>query len=508
MTIMYVGAGTYDAESIEATPPLPVAALPGHILVAVVDSGHPTSSTEPVAPDGWRLAGTFVGTSGTYGADAGPRRLSFYVRLMQANDSAPTFTLTNGSNARIGATVYAWSYDTDRSVQWDAGLGQDTTSGTGFSATTSTALALATGDAVLATYVANTDGVASWSAQALTGAGVTFGTVTEVEDVTSNIGADVSRSTARSTVAAGSATVSVTLAASMSAAATGVAGLLRLRDTPMDGTAATATASYDPTLARVQITAAGLSALADVARVERSTDGVNWTGVRGGTAVTLTAGTIAVPVDDYEFPDQTETIYRVVGYDSTSGIPTDIATVSIEPSLDGVWLKSTTRPFLNTIVDVVFRNPASITRPTRAGVFDIVGRSYPIAVSDVRKSQRWTMQFRTHTYDEANAVDLLLASGDTLYVHTPSGCPSDIIPGGYVAVGDSTVEWHPLRPESRLWTLPMTEVAAPGPDVGGAAVTWASVLALYADWSEVLAANASWADVLSLVGSADEVIVP
>lgn len=46
----------------------------------------------------------------------------------------------------------------------------------------------------------------------------------------------------------------------------------------------TVTLTYDPTLARVRITADGLAA-ADYATIERSTDQIMWTTVRGGTAV-------------------------------------------------------------------------------------------------------------------------------------------------------------------------------------------------------------------------------
>lgn len=506
MTVTYVGPGSSVASGTTVTPPLPVAAQAGHLLVAVVESGHPASA-EPSTPAGWRLAGTVVGTSGTYGIDSGPRRVSIYLRLMQAGDTAPTFTLAAGSESRIGAHITAWSYAAGESIQWAFGGGQDTTSGTGFSATTSTGMHLATGDAALLAYVANTDAV-TWSAQTPTAAGVTFGAVTELSDVQSVTGADASRTTARTQVTAGSATVSVTLAATMSGAATGVAAILRLRDTVADGTAASATAAYDETLARVQVSAAGMDAQADVALVERSTDGINWTAVRGGTAAPVVAGVMAVTVDDYEFTDQAETFYRVTGYDSVSGVPTDIAITDIVPELSGVWLKSPARPFLNTLVEVVFKNPAAVVRPARTGVFDILGRTNPVAVSDVRKSRRWTMYVRTETYEDATSVDLALASGDVLHVHTPAGCPTDIIPGGYVTVGDATVEWHPLRPESRLWTLPCTEVAAPAADVAGTAGTYQTVLDSYSDYADVLASHTSYAELLALVGSPSEVVVP
>lgn len=185
---------------------------------------------------------------------------------------------------------------------------------------------------------------------------------------------------------------------------------------------------------------------------------------------------------------------------------------SITPALSGdcgdsaVWLKSIARPFLNRVVQVVHRDPDSVTRPARTGVFDVIGRTMPVAVNDIRKSRRWTMMVRTESETEADLVDLLLASGDVLLIQVPAGCDA-LIPAGYVSVGDVTHEWHPLRPASKLWTLPVVEVAVPGPDVVGATITWAGVLALYDSWADLVVAHSSWASVLTLIGDPSEVIV-
>ncbi len=186
-------------------------------------------------------------------------------------------------------------------------------------------------------------------------------------------------------------------------------------------------------------------------------------------------------------------------------------TASILPSLgagcgdSAIWLKSIARPFLNQAVTIINRPSITISRAARVGVFDIVGRSFPIAVSDVRSSRRWTMFVRTETAVTRDNLDLLLASGDVIFIHTPADCA---VPSGYVAIGDAEQETHPLRPLRVTHTLPCTEVAPPGPDVIGAQGTWQSVINAYATWSAVIAARATWADLLALVGSPSEVIVP
>lgn len=181
-------------------------------------------------------------------------------------------------------------------------------------------------------------------------------------------------------------------------------------------------------------------------------------------------------------------------------------TNSITPGQTGIWLKSIPRPFLNQAVEVVWRNPVTITSPARVGIFDIVGRTMPVAVNDLRSSRRWVMYLRTTTDTDAANLRILLASGDALLIQVPPEC-ADLVPAGYVSVGDVAEEWHPLRPVRRTFTLPLTEVAAPGPDVVGVAVTWQTVLNTYGSWADVMAAKATWADLLALVGTHADVIV-
>lgn len=102
----------------------------------------------------------------------------------------------------------------------------------------------------------------------------------------------------------------------------------------------TVTLTYDATLARVRITADGLAA-ADVALVERSTDLVRWTTVRGGGAVTVTAGAFAETLDDYEFVDGVPNHYRVRGVETGAiayvgvGAASTAVNASVTPALPG-----------------------------------------------------------------------------------------------------------------------------------------------------------------------------
>lgn len=180
-------------------------------------------------------------------------------------------------------------------------------------------------------------------------------------------------------------------------------------------------------------------------------------------------------------------------------------TTTITQNIDSVWIKSVTRPFLNRAVTTVQKPPNTYSRATRSKTFDIIGRSFPIAVTDVRSGKSWPMYVRTENQVDTQTMEYVIASGDVLYIQIPYGWP---LGGGYVAVGDVDESWHPLRPTRVTFTLPLTEVAPPGPYVVAASSTWATVLAGYATWADVIATFPTWADLLAAKGAWSEVIVP
>lgn len=254
---------------------------------------------------------------------------------------------------------------------------------------------------------------------------------------------------------------------------------------------------YDPVLSRVRLDVTGL---VDTVRVERSTDQIVWSTVRGGAALVPVAG--EVKLADYEFAAGVLNYYRVVDTAETT-----VYTGSITPVLDSVWIKDVARPFLNRPVTV--RTFSPLRRPGRGGVFEVVGRSFPVAVTDVRGSKRYTLDVITYSDEEAELVDALLATGDILLVQAPTTGRLRAVPDGYVAVADSDEEVLPtLDLNHRVLSVGFTQVAAPGPDIVGATITCAGILNLYASCSALLAAHPTCADVLDLVGDPGDVLVP
>lgn len=229
--------------------------------------------------------------------------------------------------------------------------------------------------------------------------------------------------------------------------------------------------------------------------VERSTDLVRWETVRGAAELSGVEGT-AYTIDDYEFSPDVVNNYRVrvLGYSSTD---------DTTPVLDSVWLKNLRLPFLNRAVTVTDWGDEEF--PARAGEFPIIGRTYPIAVTDLRLPRQYELMLTTATRPEADEIVNTLMAGDPVLVHTPADCD---VPSGYYLVGSIRVSRRNPRSPRRYITLPLNAVAIAGPDIVGATTTWSAIIATYATWADLLAANATWQDVLDGIADPEDVIVP
>lgn len=174
---------------------------------------------------------------------------------------------------------------------------------------------------------------------------------------------------------------------------------------------------------------------------------------------------------------------------------------TITPTLGGFWLCSIMRSFLNLAPMVVdYQEPQ---RTTRGGQNEIVGRALPIGQAELMGSRAWTLTLRVTTLAEARNLEMLIASGDVLWLLTPAGCP---IPSGYYRVASMAPRRVRPRGAARLFDLPLLEVAAPGPDVTTAQSTWDTVIGAYGSWEDLVAAHTSWDSVLALLGDPAEVV--
>lgn len=261
----------------------------------------------------------------------------------------------------------------------------------------------------------------------------------------------------------------------------------------------TVTGGAAPWTAKVMQTTAASAPAGSVLVVQRSTDLVRWTTVRGGASIPIESAT--VPLDDYEFAANVDNQYRVQVYNGTDLVHTftDHITPIISTRADRVWWKDIARPYLNRQVRV--QDFSEVTRSSRAGVFDIVGSSTPTIVTDTLSSRKYTLTVLTEGLAAAQEFDTVVAVGGIIFLQAPA---DSMVPTGYFAVtGDVSVARPGRLSKNRFFALPLTECAAPAADVVGATTTWDAVVAKYATWNDVLVDADTWTDMVEQVASVD-----
>lgn len=175
---------------------------------------------------------------------------------------------------------------------------------------------------------------------------------------------------------------------------------------------------------------------------------------------------------------------------------------STTPALGSVWLKFAGRPFLNRPVTVV--GWSDVTRAARGGLFAVRGRTYPVAVTEVRGPRKWSMKLMTADLDAADELDHILAGGDVALIHVPAdGAP----PSGWVHIETVAISRPSERALRRYFTLDVTECAPPVVEIVGSTATYQTALSSFATYADELAVYATYSAALEMVADPDEVIV-
>lgn len=158
--------------------------------------------------------------------------------------------------------------------------------------------------------------------------------------------------------------------------------------------------------------------------------------------------------NDYEAPADQAVTYAV--RDATGG--TLMGPKVTLPSGDTSWLKHLTNPYLSRRLHITA--PPDLTRPVEQGVFTVLGRTAPVAVTTQRSSARGRLELTTSTTVERRGLEKLLDDGSTLLLATPPqyGLGTLWVAPGELEekrVSDAAVE------QTRLWTLPFVIVDRP-----------------------------------------------
>lgn len=181
-----------------------------------------------------------------------------------------------------------------------------------------------------------------------------------------------------------------------------------------------------------------------------------------------------------------------------------IDTTTITPNLAGkFWFKIPARPGANKSMEITL--VSEVVRRARTGRFDVLGRTNPVAVTDVQSSREFTIEIDVKGYAAMRDWDNRLASGDPVFIQAPD--QNQFITSVYAVTGDVTYRQDAKGSDSITFVVPLFEVAKPGPDVYGNSYIWNDVLTDYADWTAVLAAKTSWSNLISTISNG-VIVVP
>lgn len=229
--------------------------------------------------------------------------------------------------------------------------------------------------------------------------------------------------------------------------------------------------------------------------IERSDDdGVTWVPVRGATRAD-TYGSIYVNYD-HEAPPSVACLWRARGTRTVAEVDSVGDWTVSDPvswTATGTWLKSPADP--TVAGQTRFTVMPAPNRARTTGVFEVLGRSDYVVVTDVRRTQSGTLEFTTMTAAEADEL-LTLLEETTLLIQSPA---AHGFGQRYVVVGgvSEARRSRSAQVAVKSWTAEYWEIARPADTgvvwVGG---TWDSVVASYSSWTAVIAANAEWVDLL------------
>lgn len=398
MTISYVSAGTVAEHTDTITPSLPGGFAAGQLAILQVVSGHPNDSV-PSTPSGWTLAGSFGGGGGSFGAGTGPRRVTFLTRVLLGSETAPTVSIpTGGAGSVIAARIFTLSRSAGTGWRWAAAFAEDTSSGTGFSAASATALTWAAGDFAVIGYGIPLS-TATFSAEAITATGITFGTITERADDSITSGNDARGVTATGAVSSGSGTQASTLAATLSSASTGAAGVLRVREAS-SSVSASAQSVFPP---RNLVSVTGLTAENITSVTVYRQSGTDRTAVRAASAVDVTGQNALLRVDAQQ-PFDVAVTYVAELIDS-AGNTWEITSGSITSTVSSDVISDAVR---GIGAAVKIESPLGWKRDRDATTFNVGGRI--IVQGKPRSARSGTITVRTETDEDGDALNSVLNS--------------------------------------------------------------------------------------------------
>ena len=476
MTISLTSVGALSSAAATITPAYGTGVVAGRLALLTVASGHPTESI-PSSPPGWTLIDSISGGGGAFGAGTGPRRLTWFVRVLLGSDAAPTTAIPSATGSVIAGRILILQRSAGTGWRWFDSEGADISSGTAFTVTANSAVTWAAGDFAVLSYAVPVS-TATFSAEAITATGITFGTVTEQADDTVATGNAERLVLATGSVTSGSGTQIPTISATLSAAGTGTAGVIRLREA-----SAALTVTLQPTVPpRYLCSVTGMLAEnISSASIYRVVGGAN-TAVRAATSVAV-SGLDALLRVDAEEPFGVPITYQADLTDAngllwTVGAAPVTATSAYDVISDAVQ---------GVGANVKLQDWPEKKRDRGATVFNVGGRM--VVVSRPRSGYTSTITLRTEQQaDGDNLQQVLDAATEGVVLIRAATSTAGV--DGYVAVTDDSEQpqWFSAY---RFWTMTCVETE-PWPDtLQAAGYTLQDIANNYTSLLDISNANAT-----------------
>jgi len=187
---------------------------------------------------------------------------------------------------------------------------------------------------------------------------------------------------------------------------------------------------------------------------------------------------------------------------STDQATTSYTPVFPNPNSKPYWLMNPSRPGQNIRVEIT--GFSEINQGGRTGIFEIVGRSAPVIVSDIMESNSFEFTIDAATKTEAKEIAARIALGDPMYLLVPD--PNADIDTLYFT---ATSLKRAVDTPGGSWsvTVSVRQVSQPAPAVYGSTYIWSDVPTNYATWTDVLAGVATWSNLVDKVSNS-VIIVP
>lgn len=250
---------------------------------------------------------------------------------------------------------------------------------------------------------------------------------------------------------------------------------------------ATLTATPEPAYGRVLLELSGFATATAVDVTRTGPSGMVVTVARGKDFL-LTSG--AGVLYDYETPLDLPYHYDAVQSQPVGGTEGASSEDVVLVTGDLSWLKDPGYPSYNMAIPVVTNIP-QLTRPSRAGVFNILDRRNPVVVTAIRQGAVGTLECHTLNDAQRRSMVDILARGTVLLLQTPSAYGF----GSQYVVVDDVVEARvglAMEP-ARRWTLPFRVVDRPTDyDKAVLGRTWRDVKTAYATWGDLKASGKTW----------------